>query len=55
MRPGLRSFPAGDYVIIYRIDGEGVVILRVLRGSRNIAALFGSEFEILKSPLPSLA
>jgi toxin ParE1/3/4 len=55
LRPGLRSFPAGDYVIIYRIDGEGVVILRVLRGSRNIAALFGSEFEILKSPLPSLA
>jgi hypothetical protein len=41
LRPGLRSCPVGDYVIIYRIDGEDVVILRVLRGSRNIAALFG--------------
>jgi toxin ParE1/3/4 len=41
LRPGLRSFPVGEYVIIYRIDGEDVVILRVLRGSRNIEALFG--------------
>ncbi len=42
LRPGLRSFPVGEYVIFYRIDGEDVVILRVLRGSRNIAALFGA-------------
>lgn len=41
LRPGLRSFPVGDYLILYRLDGEEVVILRVLRGSRNIAALFG--------------
>jgi toxin ParE1/3/4 len=41
LRPGLRSFPVGEYVIIYRIDGEDIVILRVLRGSRNIGALFG--------------
>lgn len=42
LRPGLRSFPVGEYVIIYRIEGEDVVILRVLRGSRNIEALFGN-------------
>jgi len=45
LRPGLRSFPVGQYVIIYRItyaaQTEDVLILRVLRGSRNIAALFG--------------
>ncbi|MGA9640436.1 MAG: type II toxin-antitoxin system RelE/ParE family toxin [Terriglobales bacterium] len=41
LRPGLRTFPVGDYIIFYRIEGEDVVILRVLRGSRNIAALFG--------------
>ena len=41
LRPGLRSFPAGEYVIIYRIDAADVVILRVLLGSRNIEALFG--------------
>ena len=41
LRPGLRSFPVGEYVIIYRIEDEDVLILRVLRGSRNIEALFG--------------
>jgi toxin ParE1/3/4 len=41
LRPGLRSFPVGSYIIIYRIEDEDVVILRVLRGSRNIEALFG--------------
>ena len=40
LRPGLRSFPVGEYVIIYRIQDQDVQILRVLRGSRNIAALF---------------
>jgi toxin ParE1/3/4 len=42
LRPGLRSFPVGEYVVIYRIiQDEDVLILRVLRGSRNIEALFG--------------
>jgi toxin ParE1/3/4 len=41
LRPGLRTFPVGEYVIFYRIEDEDVVILRVLRGSRNMAALFG--------------
>ena len=41
LRPGLRTFPVGEYVILYRIENEDVVILRVLRGSRNIPALFG--------------
>jgi toxin ParE1/3/4 len=41
LRPGLRSFPVGEYVIIYRIEDEDVLILRVLRGSRDITALFG--------------
>ena len=42
LRPGLRSFPVGEYVIVYRIQDEDVLILRVLRGSRDIGALFGS-------------
>lgn len=41
LRPGLRSFPVGEYVTIYRIQDGDVLILRVLRGSRNIEALFG--------------
>ena len=35
-----RSFPVGEYVIIYRIEDDDVVILRVLRDSRDMAALF---------------
>jgi toxin ParE1/3/4 len=40
LRPGLRSFSVGEYVIIYRIQDEDVVILHVMRGSRDIAALW---------------
>jgi toxin ParE1/3/4 len=40
LRSGLRSFPVGEYVIIYRIHDDDVQILRVLRGSRNILDLF---------------
>ena len=39
LRPGLRSFAVGEYVIVYRIQEKCVVILRVLRGSRNIEAM----------------
>ena len=41
LRAGLRSFPVGEYVILYRTQDEGVLILRVLRASRDIAALLG--------------
>ena len=40
LAPGLRSFPVGEYVIFYRIAGHDVLILRVVRGSRDIDALF---------------
>jgi toxin ParE1/3/4 len=39
LRPGLRSFPVGEYVILYRSDAEDVLVLHVMRGSRDIAAL----------------
>jgi toxin ParE1/3/4 len=39
LRPGLRSFPVGDYVIIYRVEGDDVLILHVVRGSRDIEAI----------------
>ena len=35
----LRSFPVGEYVIIYRIDGEDALILHAMRGSRDIEGL----------------
>lgn len=36
----LRSFPVGRYIIFYRPISEGVEIVRVLHGSRDIDALF---------------
>jgi toxin ParE1/3/4 len=39
LRPGLRSFAVGEYVIIYRFEQEAVVILRVIHGNRNIQAV----------------
>ena len=41
LRPELRSFPVGQYVIIYRVSGEDVLILHVVHGSRDIENLFG--------------
>ena len=42
LRPGLRSLPADDYVIIHRIaEYDVVMILHVVHGSRDIVALFG--------------
>jgi toxin ParE1/3/4 len=41
LRPGLRSFVAGDYVIIYRVEKDTVVILHILHGSRDIGGLLG--------------
>jgi toxin ParE1/3/4 len=40
LRPGLRSFAVGEYVIIDRIADEDTVILHVLRGSRDIEGFF---------------
>ena len=41
LRPGLRSFPVGDYVVLYRIQEKTVLILHVIRGSRDLQSLLG--------------
>ncbi len=41
LRPGLRSFAVGAYIILYRLEGEDALILRVVRGSRDIESLLG--------------
>ncbi|MGO9271591.1 MAG: type II toxin-antitoxin system RelE/ParE family toxin [Terriglobia bacterium] len=41
LRPGYRSFPLGDYVILYRLTGaEEIMVLRVVHGSRDLGGLF---------------
>ena len=39
LRAGLRSFPVGEYVVIYRIESADALILRVMRGARDIEAI----------------
>ena len=37
---GTRSFPVGDYVIVYCVEGDDVFILRVVHGRRDFESLF---------------
>jgi len=39
LRPGLRSFAVREYVIIYRVEKQDVLILHIFRGSRDLEAL----------------
>lgn len=40
LRPGLRSFPVGRYIIVYRVtDGGDVLILHVFPAARDIEPL----------------
>ena len=43
LRPGLRSYPVGNYVIFYRVDSGVLRIVRVLHGSRNIRLILGPK------------
>jgi toxin ParE1/3/4 len=38
---GCRSFAVGEYVIVYSVEADDVLILRVVHGRRDIEALFG--------------
>jgi toxin ParE1/3/4 len=43
LRPSLRSFPWGEYVIFYRLSTEGIEIVRILHGHRDIEKIFRFE------------
>jgi toxin ParE1/3/4 len=43
LRAGLRSFPVGNYIVFYWITEEGVEIVRVLHGRRDIERIFSDE------------
>lgn len=41
LRPNLRSFPVGRLLIFYRpLGDDGIEIVRIVRGGRDLAALF---------------
>ncbi|MEC4819600.1 MAG: type II toxin-antitoxin system RelE/ParE family toxin [Scytonema sp. PMC 1069.18] len=37
---GLRSFPVNNYIIFYRPIDNGIEVIRVLHGARDIESLF---------------
>lgn len=43
LAPGLRAHFHGNYVIYYRASATEIVIVRVLHGSRDVAAVFPGD------------
>ena len=43
LEPNLRSFPEGNYVVFYRELVEGIEIIRVLHGWRDIDRIFNLD------------
>lgn len=39
--PSSRSFSVGEYVVVYRVENNDALILRVAHGRRDIDAWFG--------------
>jgi toxin ParE1/3/4 len=33
---GMRSFPVGEYVVVYCVDSDDVLVLRVVHGKRDL-------------------
>lgn len=40
---GLRSFPYGNYLIFYILFDDGIEIVRILNGARDLEALFQDD------------
>jgi toxin ParE1/3/4 len=40
LRPRLRSFPVGDYLLFYRPIRGGIELIRVIHGARDLRAVF---------------
>ena len=38
--PGLRHFPAGNYLILYRETDDGIEVIRIVHGARRLSNLF---------------
>ncbi len=43
LAPGLRAHFLGDYVIYYRASASEIVIVRILHGARDVAAVFPDD------------
>ena len=43
LAPGIRSFPFGRYLVFYRPIGDGIDVVRVLHGTRDVDTAFGED------------
>jgi toxin ParE1/3/4 len=43
LRHGLFSFPVGRYVLFYQMQPGGIVLVRVVHGSRDLPAILGAD------------
>lgn len=43
LRPGLRSFPVGNYLILYNPIPEGIAVFRIIHGARDLEMLLEHE------------
>ena len=43
LRPGLRQWVYGEYLILYQIDGGGIFVVRVVHGRRDLSKIFPSR------------
>lgn len=43
LAPGVRNFPSGRYVVFYMPMDDGIDVVRVLHGARDIDAVFSPE------------
>jgi toxin ParE1/3/4 len=40
LAPSLRSFPVGNYLIFYRPVADGIEVVRILHGARELRRIF---------------
>lgn len=43
LAPGLRSFPVGNYILLYRETDTGLELARVVHGARNLRSQVGPD------------
>lgn len=43
IRPYLRGLPLDTYIIFYRISKDGIEIMRIVKGNRDLEALFNPD------------
>jgi len=43
LAPGIRSFPFGRYLVFYLPISDGIDVVRVLHGARDVDKVFGED------------